>query len=208
MRFRRPTRPGPADLLLLLHGWMGNEEVMWIFGQNAPENLLILSPRALNSASGGGYSWTEEVSGQLPAASELVNSADRLHDLVNNQPWQTDLPINRVHLMGFSQGAALAYTYAVKYPDQVGWIAGLAGFVPDGLSNESSERPLAGKTIWIGHGRTDLIVPVERARAGKGRLEALGGQIHYCEGASGHKLSAACFKDLRRFLRNSADFTA
>ncbi len=62
MRVRHAAQE-PARFLLLLHGWTGDENSMWIFARNFPADMWIAAPRALYPAEGGGYSWRPPHSG-------------------------------------------------------------------------------------------------------------------------------------------------
>jgi hypothetical protein len=46
LRIRMPEVPGPYPVVLLLHGWKGTEDVMWVFAGQLPENALIIATRA------------------------------------------------------------------------------------------------------------------------------------------------------------------
>jgi len=76
----------PARLILLLHGWTGDENSMWVFAHKFPENLWIAAPRAPHSAEGGWYSWRALPPGAwgLPTLSDLKPAADSLIRLVDD----------------------------------------------------------------------------------------------------------------------------
>ena len=59
-RFLPPQRAS-RRLLLLLHGWTGDENSMWVFARNFPRAAWMLAPRAPFLAPSGGYSWREHV---------------------------------------------------------------------------------------------------------------------------------------------------
>ena len=42
----RAASEGPARLLLLVHGWTGDENSMWVFVRNFPARYWIVAPRA------------------------------------------------------------------------------------------------------------------------------------------------------------------
>ncbi len=54
------SEASPFRILLLLHGWTGDENSMWTFTKKF-SNYAFLSPRApyLAPAERGGYSWRE-----------------------------------------------------------------------------------------------------------------------------------------------------
>ena len=106
------------------------------------------------------------------------------------------------NFVGFSQGAALAYTFALLYPEGVSSLAGLSGFLPDGALTLAKGQPLKRKPIFLAHGTQDELVPVKRARQAVKLLEQAGAQVTYCEDDVGHKLSVSCFRGLESFFRS------
>jgi predicted esterase len=78
----------------------------------------------------------------------------------------------------------------------------LAGFVPSGIDELVSQKPLAGKNIFVAHGTEDQMIPIDRARASIKVLEKAGAQVMYCEDKVGHKLSANCLRALENYLKD------
>jgi phospholipase/carboxylesterase len=108
---------------------------------------------------------------------------------------------NQIDLVGFSQGAALSYTLAILHPERIRAIAALSGFMPGNVEDLLMKQPLAGKPVYISHGRQDNMIPVEQARECVALLEDSGARITYCESDGGHKVSADCFIGLADFFR-------
>ena len=104
--------------------------------------------------------------------------------------------------MGFSQGAAMCSLLAFLYPERIRKVGILAGFIPDGLEELVSQRPLEGKPFFVAHGTKDETVTIARARASIEILEKAGAQVTYCEDDVGHKVSAACLRALKEFFTN------
>ena len=57
VRIQPPTKSGPHRVLLLLHGWTGDETVMWVFTRSLPTNYWILAPRGPVKTPLKGYGW-------------------------------------------------------------------------------------------------------------------------------------------------------
>lgn len=108
------------------------------------------------------------------------------------------IDVSRFDVAGFSQGAALTYVLGILYPARVMRMAALAGFLPAGA--EKQVTALAGKEVFISHGRSDEIVPVERARQAADWLRQAGCQVHYCETEGGHKVSRECLRGMEAFF--------
>ncbi|MDD5466695.1 MAG: hypothetical protein PHS96_02700 [Anaerolineales bacterium] len=197
--FRWPVGAASPGLLLLLHGWTGDERSMWIFTERLPLKRLILSPRGLYPAPGGGYSWTMATERGWPSIDDFRPAIDRLLALLAEEPWEQAAEPPWV-VIGFSQGAALAYALALTHPQRVGALVGLSGFLPRGAEGLVGRRPLDGLPVFIAHGKRDELVEAEQARLAQRILALAGAEVVYCEEDVGHKLSRACFRGMEEFL--------
>lgn len=198
VRLRVPEGSAICPVILLLHGWTGDENSMWIFVSRFPKDHLLILPRGLFPAPSNGYGWHPQLQGDSPQVEDFTPSVMRLLDILTpvNFPRGN---ISSIHLAGFSQGAALAYTLALSHPERVRSIAGLSGFLPESADSLIEKHPLQGKKVFIAHGTRDNLVPVEKARLAASDLEWAGAQVTYCEDNVGHKLSLNCFRGLQAF---------
>jgi phospholipase/carboxylesterase len=106
--------------------------------------------------------------------------------------------------MGFSQGAALAFAATFLGRLQPAGIVSLAGFLPQGELKNVKDLP-----IYWGHGISDTLVPIERAREAVLMLKRAGADVVLCEAGVGHKVGLECTRGLKEwFLREfSPDHT-
>ena len=198
------VRPGSSkQILLLLHGWTGDENSMSIFTANFPAEYWIVSPRAPYAAVQGGYSWRMPAPrGSWPNIGLLRPSVDGLIDLVSRWAPVNDLDSSSVDVVGFSQGGAMAFSVGVLYPEKVRKLGILAGFAPEGSEDFLTPDRLVGKRIFFAHGTLDEMVPIAMAKQAIRLVEDAGGEVIYCESEIGHKLSAACLGALNYYLAN------
>jgi phospholipase/carboxylesterase len=200
-RTRQPEGSGPFPVYLLLHGLTGDEDVMWIFASRLPKNVLIIAPRGLHSSALGGYSWLPELERQWPLIVDFRPVVEALLELLTPNFFPS-ADFSNLNLVGFSQGAALAYTFGLLHAEKVQALAGLSGFLPEDAPDYVTDQSLHGKRVFIAHGSQDETVPVERARWSVQTLKQAGAQVVYCEDDVGHKLSAACFNGLESFFKS------
>jgi phospholipase/carboxylesterase len=200
MRIHRPLGAGPFPVLLMLHGWTGDENSMWVFEHRLPHNALLIAPRGLFITDNGGYSWQATQSGRWAMLSDFQPAVQKVFTTINDRIFPEG-DYSRLHVIGFSQGAAFAYTLALMHPERITSLAGLSGFLPEGASPWISPRRLAGLPVFITHGTEDERVPVKKARYSVEMLEKAGANVTYCEDNVGHKLSAKCFQGLEAFYR-------
>ncbi len=199
----RPAVGTPARVMLMLHGWTGDENSMWVFGRDLPPQYLLLAPRAPHAAQPSGYSWRPLVGGThgRPSAEMMRPSADSLIRLVDEYCAAVGVDASQFDVMGFSQGAVMTNLLALLYPQRILRAGILAGFVPGGVESLVAARPLEAKPFFIAHGTQDELVPIERARQSIAVLEAAGAQVTYCEAEVGHKVSADCLRALKQFFQ-------
>ena len=198
IRMRIPGSVGLHPFHLLLHGWTGDENAMWVFANRFPKDHLLVAPRGIYPAPAGGYAWHTNPNRSAPRVEDFRPAVDRLTQLLDSPEIPTS-DLSRLNITGFSEGAALAYTFSVICPLNVQAIAGLSGFLPEEISPLLENQPLSGKNVFITHGTRDHLVPVSRARTAAELLEAAGARVTYCEDDVGHKLSASCFRGLEGF---------
>ena len=199
-RTRQPEGSGPFPVYLLLHGLTGDENVMWVFSSSLPANALLIAPRGLHSSTLGGFSWLPESGRKWPLIPDFQPAVEALLELLNPNFFPA-ADFSNLHLVGFSQGAALSYAFGLLHAQKVHALAGLSGFLSEDAADYLAGRPLRGKRIFVAHGTQDDTVPVQRARWAVQTLQQAGAQVNYCEDDVGHKLSASCFNGLEGFFK-------
>ena len=201
LRIRESTDPS-ARLLLLIHGLTGDENVMWVFARDLPAHYWMVAPRAPYIAEPSGYSWRpppfETMDG--PSLEQLKQNAEAVIHLVDAYSASAGIDASSFDVMGFSQGAAMSNVLAFLYPHRIRKTGILAGFVPSGLEELVSQRPLEGKAFFVAHGTRDEKVTVDRARSSIALLEQAGAKVTYCEDDVAHKLSLNCLRALKEFF--------
>lgn len=204
MRIQRPRGTGSFPVILMLHGWTGDENSMWVFSPRLPKNALIIAPRGFNKTEASGYSWHPDLPTRWPWINDFQPAIENIFTILstNNFP---DGDFSQLHLIGFSQGAAMAYSMTILEPTRIASVVGLSGFLPDGVSTWLTAERLKGLPIFIAHGTEDELVPVDKARISVGQLENAGAAVTYCEDNVGHKLSAKCFRGLEAFYQRVFD---
>ena len=200
----RPSASSSPRLLVLLHGWTGDENSMWVFTRGLSPDYWIVAPRAPHPAEPRGYTWRPLQPGTFgwPSLETLAPAGEELVRMIDGYSTSIGLNADELDLMGFSQGAAMVNLLGLLHPERVRRMCVLAGFVPSGLERIIARRPLEGKSVFVAHGARDEMVPIERARASIELLESAGARVIYCEENVGHKLSAACLHALEDYLKD------
>jgi phospholipase/carboxylesterase len=188
----QPEGEGPWPTAVLLHGHAGNEDVMWVFARTLPKNWLLIAPRAISTSAEGGYTWHPRQLDNWPSLSEFDEAVTAVTHFIHALPHLYQANPQQIYLMGFSQGAALAYATAIHQPNLVQGIAALVGFMPEG----TDAAPLKGLPAFMAVGKQDEQIPYELAQQCATILQTAEAQLDYHEYDTGHKLNAQGVRDL------------
>jgi len=192
-RIRGETRSGEG--IVLLHGWGGDEDVMWAFEHVLPDKTLILSPRAPYSIEEGGYEWIEVDSSRSSPAEAYRPGADDLVRFLERMRTTHGLIPAKTLLIGFSQGTALCLAGVQLGMLQPAGIVVMAGFLPAG-----DDAPLSGLSVFWTHGRGDDVIPFDMAVEGTQRLRTVGADLTFCESRTAHKAGRECLRQLKAWI--------
>ena len=200
-RIKKPSEINDqTKLMLLLHGYMGNENVMWILANPLPETYVFIAPRAPVKIGLKQYAW-HKITPQWPSLAAYKQKADQLLERI--ELWMEDNPgfnNQSFDVMGFSQGAVMAYALAFLYPERINKVASIASFIPESWKSEINREAITGKSFFIAHGTKDEIIPITRASKSVDWLSQNGADVNFCKAEIGHKISANCFEGLGDFF--------
>lgn len=193
-RLRVPQKEQKLSVIML-HGLGGDDKSMWVLESAFPENSLIVAPRGLYALGEGSYSWVNPRVSDWPMLDDLRSSVQAIDALIEELVESVGLRKDRLVIMGFSQGAALAFAAAAQGSIDINALVAVAAYLPGG-----DLEGLTGIPVFWGHGVLDDRVPISHAREGVKRLREFGADVHFCESDVGHKLSVECLHGLEDWL--------
>ncbi len=199
-RIAMPSGPGPYPTAVLLHGRLGNEDVMWVFRRVVPRPWLVVAPRAIVPEGTSGFSWHLQPHGQWPDLAAFDPAVDALTRFLRVLPSLYNADPDRLYLIGFSQGAAVAFATALRQPSIARGIAGMVGFAPR-VAPEAVAGQLNGLPVFMAAGEQDATVPPDESRRAAAVLRAAGADLEYREYPTEHKMTAAALDDLKAWLQ-------
>lgn len=192
-------------LILLLHGYGSNEEDLFSFATELPDDSYIISVRAPYDLQYGSYAWYainfDENENKFSDNEQAKSSRDLIarfiDELINNYP----VDATNITLIGFSQGAILSYAIALSHPEKIKNIVALSGYISEPALDENYlKNDLSKLRIFASHGTVDQVIPVEWARKTKPFLDKLGIKSTYKEYPIGHGISQQNFYDFKNWL--------
>ena len=193
-------------LLLLLHGYGSNEEDLFSFASELPEDYFVISVRAPYDMMYGSYAWYainfDEDENKFSDINQARISRDLIVDFIDEMISKYPIDSHNVSLIGFSQGSILSYAVALSYPEKVQRLVAMSGYLDTEMAIDNfKENDLSKLKIFASHGKVDQVIPVEWARKTEPTLAELGISIVYKEYPIGHGVSPQNFYDFRDWLQ-------
>jgi len=208
------TGPEPRTSLIVLHGLGASGDdfvpvcealdladlgpVRFVF-PHAP-----MRPVTIN----GGYvmrAWYDIVAADLARREDeagLRASRDAI-DLLIARERARGVASERIVLMGFSQGCALALMAGLRHRERLAGIVGLSGYLPLAPLTVAERSEANHDTpIFLAHGLHDPVVPIARALASRELLRGLGHPIEWREYPIEHTVSMDEIQDIATWLRS------
>ncbi|NLP57002.1 alpha/beta hydrolase [Lutibacter sp. B1] len=194
-----------TPLLILLHGYGSNEEDLFSFETQLPDNFLIISARAPQSLTFGGYAWYtihfESPQKKFSDIPEAIEAREKIAVFIDEIQKKYKISSDKTFLLGFSQGAILSYSIALNYPEKVQKIIALSGYInSDLLPNTIENKNYSKLDFFISHGSVDQVIPVEWARKAPEVLNELTIKNSYKEYPVGHGVAPQNFFDFKKWM--------
>ncbi|MHC4605959.1 MAG: PHB depolymerase family esterase [Planctomycetota bacterium] len=172
---------GDAPLLLCLHGKGDTPEnfshVLSVFGGEDFTKFTAVVP------GGPGRQWQ-------------YSNCQKIMDLLDEIISKHKIDTNRVHVMGFSQGAYITLTLGARRPKR---FATMAGFSGGWVGGTEPAEGIKDVKVMLVHGKADRVVPPSGSRKAKKVLEAAGCKVIHKEiDGWGHKLRK---EDIQAWLK-------
>jgi phospholipase/carboxylesterase len=120
--------------------------------------------------------------------------------LVDELARQTALPISRIVLGGFSQGAMVSLDVALHLEDRPSGVILLSGTLLARSEWERRARKRAGLPVFQSHGRQDPLLPFSAAEALRDLLVRAGLQVEFAAFDGGHAIPPSVLDRTGQFL--------
>ncbi len=199
------TSEGKAPALFLFHGYGSDENDLFSFASELPDELFIISVRAPRPMQPYGNAWYtihwDGPNGKFNDTEEAIESRDLIAKFVSEATSTYNLDPNNISLLGFSQGCILSLAVALSYPTLAKNIIGLSGYLdPDMLSAGYDKQDFSSLNIFLSHGTVDQVIPIEWAQKTPSFLSKVGITTELKEYPVGHGVAPQNFYDLKNWL--------
>ncbi|HEY8412060.1 MAG TPA: hypothetical protein VIK76_11680 [Pyrinomonadaceae bacterium] len=200
------TVPGPAPLLIALHGYGANKRQMMREAQRmAPEGFAIASlqgfhqhirePREAGGPLRFGFGWLTNF---RPEESVAVHH-QALKDLLSELVQEGVADSTQIFLLGFSQSCALNYRFAFTYPERLKGVIGICGGIPGDWQTNQGYHGSELKVFHLAGTRDEFYTP-ERVGDYKTQLETRARNVTFKNYDAAHEIVPEMREDIRQWL--------
>jgi phospholipase/carboxylesterase len=207
------SAPEPSASLIILHG-LGADGSDFLpvcrlldTTSTGPLHFVLPSAPVMPVSLNGGYemrAWYDILPTDDLARREDERTLRQGHALVDaliERELARGMPAERIVLMGFSQGCAMALMAGLRCPDRLGGIVALSGYLPL-LDKTAAERSAANQhtPIFMAHGTLDDVVTPARGIRSRDHLRSLGYGVEWHDYPIDHTLDIDEIRDINAWL--------
>lgn len=194
-------------LLLLLHGYGSNEQDLFSFAAELPDEYYVISARAPYDLQYGSYAWYainfDADQNKFSDNDQAKMSRDMIVAFIDEVIAAYPIDAKDITLIGFSQGTILSYAVALSYPQKIKRVGALSGYLNlELLKEDYLDNNFSNLSIFISHGTSDQVIPVTWAKKAPILLNESGIKTVYKEYPIGHGVSPQNFYDLKNWLES------
>lgn len=196
-----------APVLIMLHGYGSDENDLFSFASELPEELFIISVKAPYKMQPYGNAWYaihwDNNDGKFSDDLQAIKSRETIKDFIGEVIKNYPVDPENINLLGFSQGSILSYAVALSYPELINNVVALSGYVNQGILKDGFENnDFSNLDFYCSHGSVDQVIPVDWARKTKPFLDNLIIKNAYSEFPVGHGVAPQNFFELKEWLKN------
>jgi len=194
-----------SPVLFLFHGYGSNEEDLFSFAPELPEELCIISVQAPYPMQPYGNAWYainyDAEQGKWSDDDQARTSRDKIAFFIDEACKAYHLDETNVSLLGFSQGTILSYAVALSFPEKVKNVIALSGYINENILAEGyANKNYSTLNIYASHGTVDQVIPVEWAQKAPKFLKKLNINHIYEEFPVGHGVAPQNFHSFKKWL--------
>ena len=109
---------------------------------------------------------------------------------------------DHIVLAGFSQGCAMTLQTGLRHPEKLAGLLCLSGYLPIHATVQDERHSANHDTpIFLAHGRSDNVIPIDRAEKSRDMLQALGYKVEWHEYMMPHSVCEEEIEDIGSWLK-------
>lgn len=194
---------GKPPMLILLHGVGSHEGDLFGLAPELDSRFLILSARAPIPLAHGGYGWYPvqfTQNGPIIDPETAQAGQQKLLEFIREAKAAFD--VERVYLMGFSQGAIMSVNTLLTEPELISGVVAMSGRLLPDLKPTWVDDPARLKDfpVIVVHGLYDQVLSINDGRAIRDHLGTLPVNLTYKEYGMMHNISTESLADIQTWL--------
>ena len=178
-----------APLIVAMHGLGSNEDDLPSAYRSLEGRAAFAFPRS-PLPHPPGYAWYRLIRFGVPDPASFAHALETLDAWLTELRARPGMAERPVILSGFSQGAIMSLSYALRHPEKVAGVMAFSGYIPDFILEElpapgpDSPRP----QVFLTLGRQDALFPMTRLDEAAHALSARGIQPEVFAHDGGHEI--------------------
>ena len=193
----------PPALLIAIHGYgQSCSRFIQNFSALADRNFLVVAPQAINQfyweRGKVGFTWLTK----FMREQTLSDTIDYFERVLRAVEQDFDFDPERVFLMGFSNGAAMAFRLGTSGVVKPAGIVACCGDLPADVAERLSG--LERFPVLIAHGKEDSMVNLDKAREAESVLRSKGFETETLFFDGGHEMGPAELDRILDWLQEKA----
>ena len=194
-------------VLIMLHGYGSNYNDLISLSDFFGDDYIYISLQANHSLDLNSYCWWSlhfDVNHKIQSNFEQAkNSVENLNKFIQNGIVQKyNIRNENIILLGFSQGAMLAYALSLNFYDNYKKVIGLSGKIIEEIINLGSNNKYKDHKFYYSHGLFDQTIPISSARKTSKWFDENKINHKYQEFQSQHNLSMENIEAVKNWLKN------
>ena len=196
-----------TPVLFMFHGYGSDENDLFSFAPELPDELCIISVRAPYPMQPQGNAWYaiyfDAAQGKFSDDEQAIESRDKIANFIDEAVSAYDLDATNVSILGFSQGTILSYAVALSYPEKIKNVVALSGYLNESILKKGyDQNDFSHLNIYCSHGNVDQVIPVDWARKAPVKLSELSIETSLQEFPVGHGVAPQNFYQFKEWLVN------
>ncbi len=203
-----PQGEGPFPTIIALHGWgASGHDLLGLAPLLLDGKALVLCPQGKTEVEVGpgmkGYGWFPLVPGLAPDPNEFMAGASSIREFLGAARQRYPIDPQRLVVLGFSQGGAMAYELGLRHPEQFAGVGALSTWLPPPLAASiPTTEALTKLPVLVVHGSQDPMVDIERGHSSRDALQELGVQLTYREFDMAHEIRPDALRAVREWVES------
>ncbi|NQY41835.1 MAG: alpha/beta hydrolase [Legionellales bacterium] len=204
----KPTTE-PSSVIIFLHGLgaLAQDLMSIVPNLSLPSSTYFVFPQAPqrpitingNIVMPGWYDISEVKLNSKEDEQGILESNNLIQNLIEKM--ENYVSVNKIYILGFSQGGAMAIYSGITYPKKIGGIACLSGYAPLNKNLTELDHNDNSTNIFMAHGIFDTVVPMEYGKKSYQLLEKLGHNLVWHKYPMEHCVCPQQMSDLGNWLK-------